>query len=130
MTDAVDQTLALWRRTTFEWGARDCMLSIGDYIAARGGQDVTGRYRGTYGDEAGAMAHMAAAGGATGLVDATGLRECLERPCRGDVVVIDISGDGIGALCTGDSVAVRLERGVAEISLRFVRIVKAWQCPL
>lgn len=128
MTDHVDATLALWRSTTFAWGERDCMLSIGDYIASRGGKNVASGYRGTYADEAGAMAHMAAAGGACGLVDATGLAPT-DAPARGDVVVIDVGGDGIGALCTGDSVAVRLERGVAEISMRFVRIIKGWSCP-
>jgi len=128
MTDAVDDTLRLWRSTTFEWGDRDCMLSIGDYIAARGGLDVASRYRGTYDSEAAALAHMTAAGGATGLVDATGLQETA-TPRRGDVCVIDVGGEGIGALCTGEGVAVRLERGVAEIGIRFVRIIKAWQCP-
>lgn len=129
MIDHIDQTLRLWRSTAFQWGQRDCMLSIGDYIASRGGLDVSSRYRGTYDDEAGAMAHMSAAGGAAALVDATGWKPT-NTPCRGDVVVIDVGGDGIGTLCTGDSVAARLERGVAEINLRFVRVIGAWTCPL
>ena len=129
MSDHVDDTLRLWRSSSFQWGAADCMLSVGDHIARRGGVDVASRYRGTYGDEAGAMAHMSAAGGAVALVDATGLPERLGPPLRGDIVVIGIDGDGIGGLCTGDSVAIRIERGVAEISIRLCRILKAWECP-
>lgn len=130
MTDAVGRTLALWRSTPFQWGQRDCMLSVGDYIASRGGKDVTGLFRGSYSDEAGALAHMAAYGGACGLVDLTGVRETAE-PRRGDVLVVDVGdGQGVGALCTGDGVAMRLERGVIEVTTRFIHITKAWSCPL
>lgn len=137
MTDHVDETLRLWRSAPFTWGGTvphvpgrgDCLLSIGDYIAARGGVDVSECFRGTYSTEAGAIAHLEAHGGPVGLVDLTGLPHT-DAPARGDVVVID-TGEGvhIGALCTGPGIAARLERGVIEISLRFAVIVQGWKVP-
>lgn len=128
MIDDVDITLARWRSTPFVWGDADCMLSIGDYIALRGGLDVTGDFRGSYDTEVGALARMASCGGPAGLVDSTGL-ERTDEPQRGDVVVFDPgqTGDGIGALCTGRGIAARLPRGVIEIDRRFVTILHAWK---
>lgn len=128
--DAVDRTLKLWRSTLFEWGERDCMLSVGDHVASVGGVDITPEYRGTYATEAAALARVAADGGAVAIFTRFGLPDRLGAPARGDIGLIDTGdGDGIGALCTGDAVALRLERGVIEVTLRFVRVIKAWQCP-
>jgi len=126
MTDRVDETLHLWRSTPFVYGQSDCMLSIGDYIAACGGRDVTGRFRGTYDDEPGALAHVGGCGGVSGLVDMTGLQR-VDRPARGDVVCLDTGQVEVGAICTGIGIAARLERGVIEIDLRFVKIAQAWK---
>jgi hypothetical protein len=133
--DAVDRTLALWRSTPFTWGGvlphrpgyGDCLLSIGEYLANQGASDVTERFRGTYSDEAGALAHVATAGGCAALIDLTGLPRT-HTPLRGDVVVLD-TGDGleVGALCTGDGIAARLARGVIEVDKRFLRIPHAWR---
>jgi hypothetical protein len=128
VTDYVDQTLRLWRSTPFAYGDTDCMLSVGDYLASRGVLDVTGQFRGTYADEAGALAHVAARGGICGLVDMTGLPST-DRPARGDVVCLDTGEIEVGALCTGTGVAARLERGVIEVDLRLVKITKAWKVP-
>lgn len=107
------------------------MLSIGDYLASRGAVDVTGRFRGTYSDEAGARALMAEFGGMPGFMALVGVIP-VDRPQRGDVVAL-APGEGVehvGALCTGDGIAARLERGVIEVSGRLVRIDGAWSCPL
>lgn len=127
MTDIVDQTVKLWRSTRFEWGQADCMLSIGDYLARCGTLDVTGEFRGRYSDETGALAHMSAAGGPGALIERTGAQPVTDGPRRGDVVVIDVAGDGIGALCTGDMIAARTEHGVKEIAVRFVPIKGVWR---
>lgn len=131
MIDIVDRTLKLWRSSLFVWGDSDCMLSIGDYVASRGAVDVTGRFRGTYTDEAGALAHMARCGGMTGFAAMAGLIPT-DTPRRGDVVALAPGSDEqhVGALCTGDGIAARLERGVIEVNIRFVRILGAWSCPL
>lgn len=122
----VTETLKMWRTTPFVWGARDCMLSIGDYIMLRTGIDAVTRFRGTYDDEAGALAHVAAYGGIAGLVDLTGLPRT-ETPMRGDVVALCTGETQVGALCTGDTIAARLERGIVEINMRFVTIAAAWK---
>lgn len=124
--DSVDRTLSLWRSTAFEYGQADCMLSVGDYIASQGGQDVTGLFRGCYSTEAEALVRMARYGGACGLVDLTGLART-DTPRRGDVCVVDtIGGIEVGALCTGDGIAVRLERGIIEVKMRLIKIVASW----
>lgn len=124
--DHVAVTLRLWRSTPFIYGSADCLLSIGDYIARRGGRDVSSLFRGRYDDEAGALAQMKRYGGATGLIDLTGVPRT-GAPVRGDVVALEIDGTMIGALHTGDMIAARLERGVIEITPRFVNVVAAWE---
>lgn len=120
--DLVDQTLATWRRGGHVWGASDCMLSIGDYLAVAGYKDVTGLFRGTYDTEAGAAAHVDAHGGCEGLIDMTGVPRT-DDPQRGDVAVVQ----DVGALCTGPGFALRLDRGVIEVDRRFVTFSAAWK---
>jgi hypothetical protein len=134
MSDIVDETLRLWRTNPFRWGGivphvpgvGDCLLSIGEYIAGRGGLDIAARFRGSYSDEAGAMGHVQAAGGAGALIDLTGLPHT-DNPGRGDVVLLDTGSTRVGALCTGPGVAARLERGVIEVDRRLCNIVRAWK---
>lgn len=122
MTELIEQTLAEWRRGSHIWGESDCMLSIGDYIAAAGYKDVTGLFRGTYDDEAGASDHIDANGGCEGLIDLTGIPRT-DEPQRGDVTIVQ----GIGALCTGHSYVLRLERGVIEINARLYKPETFWR---
>lgn len=130
MTDAVDETLREWRTGTFAYGATDCMLSIGRYLARTGHEDVTGQFVGRYDDAVGARAQMAAHGGVPGLMALAGAVERDGAPERGDVVEVlyrdDDGACSIGALCTGDAVALRLERGMVEVVLRLVRIGGVW----
>jgi len=126
--DRVDETLRMWRMSALIYGQSDCMLSIGDYIAACGGKDVTGLFRGRYTDEPGALAQMASYGGATGLVDLTGLTRCDPADAqRGDVFVLDTGTVCVGAICTGAGVAARLARGVVELNRRLVILPNAWK---
>lgn len=123
----VDRTLKLWRSTPFVWGQSDCMLSIGDYVASAGGKDVTALFRGLYASEAGALDQMGLHGGMAGFAALAGL-QVATVPQRGHVIALATSGgmDHIGALCTGDGVAARLERGVIEVNLRHIKIIGAW----
>ena len=123
MSDLVGRTLAEWRRGGFVWGQTDCLLSIGDYLTVAGYRDVPPMFRGTYDTEAGAMAHLDAHGGAEGLIDLTGVPRASDGPQRGDVGLVQ----GIGALCTGDGFALRLERGVVEVDTRFARPTVIWR---
>lgn len=130
--DIVDETLQRWRREPFAWGSDDCMLSVGDYIARRGGLDVTGRFRGSYDTAIGAMRHIRRHGGIPGLIDLTGIPRVTDEPQRGDVVALhvrDCEGDMIGAICTGSGIAARMMTGVAELQTRLVRLEGVWRCP-
>ncbi len=130
MTDLVDTTLRLWRQSPFVYGASDCLLSLGDYLVQMGAPDAGAMFRGTYDDEAGAMAHVDAYGGPDKLLDLFGFPRCDPATAeRGDVVVLDPcdGGASLGALIVGDCVAARLERGVIEVRRRFVTLTHAWK---
>lgn len=123
MSDLVSDTLTAWRLGRHEWGQSDCLLSVGDYLTACGYEDVPPQYRGTYDTEAGAQAHIDAAGGCDALIDRTGVPRTTEAAQRGDVALIH----GIGALCTGDMFVMRLERGAVEVSVRHARPSVVWR---
>lgn len=130
MTDIVDQTLKSWRQSTFQYGKRDCIFSVADYLVARGAPDVLASGRGTYGDHDSAMALLERYGGAPALLDAFGLPRCDPADAgRGDVLLVDPqTGETmIAGLCLGEAVALRAERGVMELSRRFVKISHAWK---
>lgn len=131
MTDIVDDTLREWRRSAFVYGQSDCMLSIGRYLARTGHDDVTGQFIGRYDTAEGAQAQMEAHGGVPGLMALAGAVAKDSLPVRGDVVeVLYLDDDGItsiGAICTGDSVALRLERGAIEVRMKFVRYRGVWR---
>jgi hypothetical protein len=133
MIDAVDQILSEWRRTPFEYGRTDCLLSVGDYIAARGGLCVTDQFKGTYDDADGAAAIIEAHGGHAPLIDLTGWQQIAPAAAvRGDVVLITgvDAGEVLAAICTGDAIAGRTDnRTLFEVNRRFVKILNAWGCP-
>lgn len=128
--DIVDETLQGWRRGRFAYGQDDCWLSIGRYLARTGHEDVTSLFVGKYETHEGAVAQMAAYGGAAGLMDLAGAVIRAGRPERGDVVELLYSDDdgsqSIGGLCTGGFVAARLERGVIEVRVGLLKIGGVW----
>lgn len=128
--DIVDETLREWRSGVFAYGLSDCMLSIGHYLARTGHADVTGLFTGRYDTAEGALAMMMDHGGVPGLMALAGARIRSGAPARGDVLEVLYQDEAtvcaIGGLCTGDAVAVRLERGMVELSLRFIRYRGVW----
>ncbi len=128
--DLVDETLREWRAGSFSYGRTDCMLSIGHYLARTGHLDITDAFAGSYDTHDEAEAVLAANGGMAGLMVLVGGTERSGTPIRGDVLeVVYRDGDetlGIGGLCTGDSVALRLERGVVELRLGLIRYRGVW----
>lgn len=71
------------------------------------------------------MAHVEAHDGCDGLLDLFGLPRT-EKPARGDIAVIWTGETDVGALCTGETFVLRLERGTVEINARFVTVEAAW----
>ena len=128
MTDNLEQTLKQWRQSSFEYGERDCMLSLAEYAARCGWPDVRESYRGRYNTHDGAEAMIAASGGIPAIIERVGLcRIPLEEARPGDIVMVRIGDQELGAICTGPGIVARLERGTVEINLRFVKILAAWR---
>jgi len=125
--DAVDETLRIWRQTEFRWGVSDCCLSAADYVQRLTGIDPAPEFRDLYHSEPGAERAVEGAGGFVALLDS---REALIRarwPDRGDLVAIWTGSEHVVGLCTGQSAAFRLQRGVKEIDLRFLTVVAVWK---
>lgn len=128
--DVVDETLREWRSGAFVYGQSDCMLSIGRYLARTGHIDVTPLFIGQYDTQDGALAQMLDRGGVPGLMAMAGAKPRADAPERGDVLEVLYQDEetlcSIGGLCTGGAVALRLERGMVELSLRFIRYRGVW----
>lgn len=130
--DMVEKTLKKWRQSTLEWGKTDCMLSIADYLVLCGYSDYGKPFRGMYDDENGAKRMIADAGGELEIMRRPGLTTTL-KPERGDIMLVELMRYRVAALCTGNTVAMRLNRGVCECDIRFIKFIEAWkveQCHL
>lgn len=127
MTDAVDRTLRHWRLTPFKWGTSDCVTSLADHALSITGIDPIPEWRGTYDTDVEAEEAIAGAGGLVALLDGCAAVSRCEVPQRGDVVAIWTGCEELLGLCTGQSAAFRLERGVKEIDLRFLTVVGSWK---
>ena len=126
MTDIVDETIKKWRQTQLLWGKTDCMLSIADYLVTCGYPDYGIPFRGLYDDEDGARRYISDAGGELEIMRRPQL-QTTDNPQRGDIMLIGLQQQKIGALCTGDAVAMRLRRGVCELNIKFLHIIEAWK---
>ena len=123
--DAVDVTLREWRRHPHQYGVNDCVLSAAAYFVLTGAAKEMPWFAGTYSDDESAMAVLAELGGMERVMELIGGTLVDGAPRRGDLIGF-LSGEvdyPIPALCTGDGMAARLERGVIEVKLKFV----AWQ---
>lgn len=126
--DLVDETLRQWRRHPHQYGVNDCVLSAASYFIAAGALAQTPWFAGTYSDSDEAMAVLAELGGMERAMEIVGGTLVDEHPRRGDIIGLLADAEYvIPALCTGDGVAARLERGVIEISLRFVKWRGIWR---
>lgn len=126
MIDCVDITLKKWRASEFEWGTRDCMISIADYILLRDGIDFGEKYRGTYNDEIGAVKWINRIGDEAAMISESNLKR-VQFAQRGDVVLVDWNDKKMAGICTGPGAAFRLPRGVAEMEMRFLKITHVWR---
>jgi len=122
----IDETRAMWRRTAFAWGETDCILAVCDHVRRCTGVDPAAPWRGTYHDEAGAMAIYEAHGGVLSLMR-HGM--ALAGFAAGDAfpgrpVVCLVGGHEVAGVCFGRRVGFLAEdRGLIEMS---AEIVEAW----
>lgn len=126
--DLVDETLREWRRHPHQYGVNDCVLSAAAYFVSLGAAAAMPWFAGTYDDDVSAMAVLAQLGGMPCAMEIVGGTLVEGEPRRGDFIGLRADADYvIPSLCTGDSVAARLERGVIEIRLKFVRWQGVWR---
>lgn len=126
--DAVDETLREWRRHSHQYGVNDCVLSAAAYFVSIGAAAAMPSFTGTYTDNDEAMVILAEHGGMERMMEVIGGTPVEGPPQRGDVIGLVADADYvIPALCTGDGVAARLERGVIEVRLRFVQWNGVWR---
>jgi len=126
--DLVDDTLRDWRRHPHQYGVNDCVLSAAAFFVTIGSAAGMPWFSGTYDDNDTAMAVLAELGGMERAMEIVGGTPIDGPPQRGDFIGLIADADYvIPALCTGDSVAARLERGVIEVKLKFVAWRGVWR---
>lgn len=131
MEQAIAATLTRMRTTRFARGTNDCDAIMSDYVFALTGRDPMAKWRGTYDDDAGAMALIEAAGGNGALVRegmaSLGLEPHPGPARRGDVVVIDYHGEEVMGLYLDPFTALKTARGARQS--RFAKIISVWRLP-
>jgi len=107
----------LWRRQTFIWGETDCIMATCNYVRDRTGIDPAAPWRGTYSDEAGAVAIWQAYGGVLGLFDhgmgLAGFSRAVE-PAYGMPVVCDFGRVQVAGVYLGPMIAFMALKGCVE----------------
>lgn len=126
--DAVDETLRDWRRHPHQYGVNDCVLSAAAYFMRIGATESMPDFAGTYCDNDEAMTVLFELGGMERTMEIIGGTPVDGPPRRGDIIgLLAEAAYVIPALCTGDRVAVRLERGTIEVPLKFVQWRGVWR---
>lgn len=126
--DVVDETLRDWRRHPHQYGVNDCVLSAAAYFVRIGAAEAMPDFAGTYCDSDEAMTVLDELGGMERAMEIIGGSPVDGLPQRGDIIgLLADANYVIPALCTGDRVVVRLERGVIEVPLKFVQWRGAWR---
>lgn len=120
-------TLNDWRRSAFVWGKTDCILAVCNHVRDQTGIDPAAPWRGTYDDEAGAMAIYQQYGGVLGLFKhGMGLAgfAMTKHLQPGFPVVCDVAGHEVAGLNIGNRVAfMAAGRGVVEMR---AKILAGW----
>jgi hypothetical protein len=126
--DVVDETLREWRRHPHQYGENDCVLSAAAYFVRLGVMAQMPDFTGTYRDNDEAMIILAEHGGMECMMAIIGGTPVDGPPERGDIIGLLADADYvIPAMCTGDRVVVRLERGTIEVPLKFVQWRGVWR---
>lgn len=124
--DKVDKTLKLWRQSRFEWGKTDCIISLADYLVSLGYGDYAAMYRGRYNNGKTANEILNLKGGHIAIFEGLGFEQ-IEKPLRGDIMVVMLGLVYVSGICTGAGIAFRDEVGVREWTLSENLTIWAWR---
>lgn len=121
----------------FEWGVRDCLLRLADWVEFKRGCDPAADLRGTYSNMLGAARIVKDAGGMAHLIDARLSAVGIRRTTiwgRGDIAVLSIANEGtasfgneVGALLLEGTAALFFQNGLAFPRLNEVKVLAAWR---
>lgn len=121
----------------FDWGVRDCLLRLADWVVVARGVDPAADLRGSYSTMLGAARIVRDAGGMVPLMDqrlsSVGIRRTTE-PGRGDIAVLSIANEGtagfgneVGALLLKGTAALFFQNGLAFPRTAEVMLIAAWR---
>lgn len=121
-------TLNIWRRSAFVWGETDCIMATCNHVRDMTGIDPAAPWRGTYDDEAGAVAIYQPFGGVLGLFKhgmALAGFHMTQHNQPGFPVVCAVGGHEVAGVYLGSRVAfMAAGRGVVEMR---AKILGAWE---
>jgi len=107
------------------WGSHDCIMAVCNHVLRQTGIDPAAPWRGSYNDEAGALALMLPFGGVLGIMRhgmaKAGFAE--GPPGIGSPVVVDIGGHHVAGLNLGRFVVMAGRRGPVRAR---PAIIAAW----
>lgn len=106
----------------------NCSTMASDWCVACGLPDFAARWRGIV-EPSACDAAAQDGGGLLALWDAyigAGLPVTCD-PERGDIAVLDVMGQQVGGVCTGDRWAIKGARTLHMLASDQVRVVKAWR---
>lgn len=109
----------------FEWGVHDCSTFCAIWVFDNTEYDPMNDIWGRYDDEQSARDFILQNGGLLKLwADRMGAHT--DRPIEGAVGVLDIAGEHMMGIFTGERWIVLMESGIKAIRLPSAKIVRAW----
>lgn len=124
----IAKTLDQWRRAAFVWGETDCIMATCNHVRDITGIDPARPWRGSYNDEAGALAIYAPYGGVLALFR-HGMGEAGFKMTKhlqaGFPVVCDVGGHEVAGVYLGSRVAfMAAGRGCVEMR---AKVLAGWE---
>lgn len=109
----------------FEWGVHDCSTFCADWMITNGHSDPMADIRGRYHDESTGIAFIHDNGGLVKLW-ADRMHEPTPNPSDGAIGVLDIRGEYLMGIFTGERWIMLMECGIKAARLPSAKIIKAW----
>ena len=123
----LDQFLETVAANPFSDGERDCILTVADWVQAKGHPDPAEPFRGTYSTALGRERLLIRLGGIKKAMIDGAVRSGLpsvRRPRREDVGLVLHDGQHLAAICLGKLWAAK---GQGLVAFKPKRILKAWR---